>query len=82
MDTYFYYYKINYFDDMAEHTTTGITYGSSWADAIKHLTDYYGDANIVELIYFGIFDNGGGDCLEIQDLDEMIKQAIKQEDEE
>lgn len=82
MDTYFYYYKINYYDDLKERTATGITYGKNWEEAINHLTSYYGENYLSELIYFGIIDNDGSDCLEIQDLNEILKKVAKQEDEE
>lgn len=73
---YFYYYKVKFFVDLEEHIADGFTYGASWADAISHLVDYYGENELIEIIHFAILGEGGP-CIEIEDIyNDMKRQNI------
>ena len=81
MENFFYYYEILYFDEMSvdKENYKGITYGDTIINAIKNLQSYYGDENILDILHFKCI-NDGGECVEISEVQQVIKDVCKQRD--
>lgn len=52
----FFEYKAIFWDETTEETELGVTYASSYAEAMKNIEDYYGET-IVKITLYGCETN-------------------------
>ena len=81
---WFYYYELYWYFDTEKKFAKGITYGVSWADAMNHLVEHYGENEISEITHFIPIGNGGN-CIEIDEIKDDIdysKKKLKETEEQ
>lgn len=69
---WYYYYKINFFENYERKEAEGITCGETWQDVAKNLAETYGEDNIVKISTIILGD--GGPCFEIKDFNDAFKE--------
>ena len=74
---FFYYYEIVYYIEAERRVAKGLTYGKSWRDVINHIIEYYGDDEMVEILYMSVIDDGA-DVVEMADIRECIEVHEKE----
>ena len=74
---FFYYYEIAYYIESERRIAKGLTYGKSWVDVINHIIEYYGDDEMVEILYMSVIGDGA-DVVEMADINECIEAHEKE----
>lgn len=71
---FYYGYTVNYFNEIEDKmvTATGFTYGSTYSDTIKKVTDYYGELSIDYITLKCLTDD-----IEVVECDTEVVNAIE-----
>ena len=68
---WYYYYKINFFENYEKKEADDITCGETWQDVVKNLVETYGENNIVNFSTAILSD--GSPCFEIKDFNDAFQ---------
>lgn len=74
MDNFFYAYKLTWFneDSMNEEKSEGLIYAATYADALKNISDDYGDDVICNITLECLSD--GGHTIEFSELKSYLNK--------
>lgn len=74
MDNFFYAYKLTWFNEgsMKEEKSEGLVYAATYADAMKGISDDYGDSTICNITLECLSD--GGNTIEFSELASYINK--------
>lgn len=71
-NTFYYFYKIRYYDGEIERNASGIVIGETWVKTISHLVDTYGELEMFTIDKL-ICINDGFACVEFDEINSNLK---------